>query len=541
MGTNDDIRIELKGRNVTIPKALPETIKRMYELISLRDEMIRRAEKERDNYDPDDSMCSVWDCYREMYNIVEQYNERYELKLKSEYGVLVFASFSEYMKKYYDVCKSAEQRVVALYKYQIASREVGSKFAEQEALREIKGMPFGIITNSISSVLIYNGMAAINRASQVKKAEQTYNRLMAKYDRNEAGYGEMRIVTEEIFPLIYPVAEKTAAIFLNDVLRTIDGYQDIGYASLLDEHKTCKLVSDDKYAYGDTIALRKALNALSEISDSKEEYEKVMDVLQECPYCPEVYFKLIRMGMFDVNIFEIAKILHIEKLVLPEIEKEIEKRKGQIVELRPLLDIVAIYKNQSYEQVLKKTFQSTISKIKNDYREMSYLCVDSMRLERWIIDNIDSDMDKVVVSKEDAVRTIVAFWIQKNIDDSQFSELASMGLMSIEEIRMKDSTMTTLEDVRSEYLNMMISRIMEYIKEANMRKVAYKEAYEKFDAGVKELSEAIATKADELKQQGMFAFAKKKKIKAELDRLHRELNEFRQKEPVGLMKAYYRS
>ena len=169
MGTNDDIRIELKGRNVTIAKALPETIKRMYELISLRDEMIRRAEKERDNYDPDDSMCSVWDCYREMYNIVEQYNERYELKLKSEYGVLVFASFSEYMKKYYDVCKSAEQRVVALYKYQIASREVGSKFAEQEALREIKGMPFGIITNSISSVLIYNGMAAINRSSQVKK------------------------------------------------------------------------------------------------------------------------------------------------------------------------------------------------------------------------------------------------------------------------------------------------------------------------------------------------------------------------------------
>ena len=44
---------------------------------------------------------------------------------------------------------------------------------------------------------------------------------------------------------------------------------------------------------------------------------------------------------------------------------------------------------------------------------------------------------------------------------------------------------------------------------------------------------------DELKQQGLFAFSKKKKIKEELEILNKEYEEYRNTEPVDVKNAYF--
>ena len=536
---DENIRIELENRTIVIPKALPETIKRMQELVSLRDEMIRQSERERDRYDPDDSFATARCCYVKMCEVILKYGDKYEEEFKRKYDSGAFSSFSTYLDKYAVVCKSAADRITDAYKYQVAMREYGQSIAKSEAYKEIKGMPFGIITNSISSVLLYNGMAAINHASQVKKAEQTYNRIMAKYGDSGAAYKEMQIMTSEVFPLIYPVSEKSTADFLDDVMKRIERHENNGYSHMTDEHKTCKLTSDDNYVYGDTIALRKAMNALQSIGDGLDDYEKVIDILEHCPYCPEVYLKLIKIGKFDKKVFEIAKKMYLDKMILPELEKEVTKRKDNVADIKPILEIIAVYKSQSFEQVLKSTYQSTINRIKNDYHELFLLCADSKSLDKWIMEKINSDMDKVVTTSEDDARNKVNSWIQRNVEDTEFAELSNMGLMTIEDVRMKDSTMATLEDVKTEYANTMVSRIMDYIKEAKVRKVAYEEAYDKFNAELKKKSDALDSKMAELKQQGMFAFSKKKEIKAEIEHLQRDLEDFRKTEPVKLREAYY--
>ena len=80
---------------------------------------------------------------------------------------------------------------------------------------------------------------------------------------------------------------------------------------------------------------------------------------------------------------------------------------------------------------------------------------------------------------------------------------------------------------------------MDYIEEAGKRKIAYEEAYDKFDAEVKKRNDVISEKYAELKQQGMFAFSKKKEIKAEIEQLQNELENFRKTEPVDLKNAYF--
>ena len=81
---------------------------------------------------------------------------------------------------------------------------------------------------------------------------------------------------------------------------------------------------------------------------------------------------------------------------------------------------------------------------------------------------------------------------------------------------------------------------MDYIKEAGKRKIIYEEAYDKFNAEIKKHNDTINNKMAELKQQGMFAFSKKKEIKTEIERLKYELEEFRKGQPVDLKNAYYK-
>lgn len=96
-------------------------------------------------------------------------------------------------------------------------------------------------------------------------------------------------------------------------------------------------------------------------------------------------------------------------------------------------------------------------------------------MERWISENISSSIDKVVETSEDIVKIKVVSWVQKNIEDKQFSELSNMGLISIEDIRMDDSVEATLEGAKVEYATKLVSLILDYIKEAGRRKIAYKE------------------------------------------------------------------
>lgn len=272
-----NILIKLEDRTIVISSALPETIKRMQELFSLRDELIKSLEKERDRYNPNDTFASPNKFYEKMDEVISRYNEKYENEFEKKYDTcLYFGSLSDYWVKYRDVCATASKRIANAYKQQTTMRELGHSIAESEACREIKGMSFGIITNKLSSALLYNGMAAVTYASQVKKAEQTYNKIMEKYDSDGAAKLEMQVLISEVFPLIYPVSEKCTADFFNDVMQTIDKYENIGYSSLSDEHKTSKLTSEDKYIYGDTIALRKTINELQAIGNTIDDYDKVL-------------------------------------------------------------------------------------------------------------------------------------------------------------------------------------------------------------------------------------------------------------------------
>lgn len=539
----NNICIKLSESNINIPRSLPETIKRMQELIFVKDEIIKKIEKECAKYDPYDIFATPMSFYEEVDRIIRNCLDRYEEKLSNEFEQnIILIMPQDYISKYRMVCAMANKKIGDRWKSYNEMNDLGQRVAEEQAAKEIKGMSFGIFTNSMASALLYTGMSAMTYASQAKRAQDVYNKNIEIYQRIAGGDPrnyEMQTMREEVFPLVYPVIEKTIALYLNAVLDEISSIKDICYEKLNDTHKTHILTSNDGYIYGDTIALRKSLKDLKNISDSKDNYNKILEILQECPYCPEIYFKLIKIGKIDKKVFEIAKIMNLTKIILPELDKEVKRLKENIDEVKPILEVIAMYKSKSYKQILKNTYQYTINKIKNNYRELFYMCIDSKRLSIWIRDNVSFDLDIIATTSEDKIKYNVNMWIKNIVNEKQYEELSVMGLISIDDIRCKDSTKTSLVGVQTEYAEKIVALILDYKKELAEKKAAYEDAYEKYNAGLKKRTEAISAKNEELKQQGLFAFSKKKELKAELERLNREYEEYRKTEPIDLKNAYF--
>jgi hypothetical protein len=539
-----DIEINVNGRIISIPKALPETLKRTKELVPFLNEMISSAERARDKYIPGDIEANVYCCYNALNSVRVKYVNRYEEKLRKELKIgdwFWFRSFPEYLSKYSVVCESAEKRICNAYKEYVRQSNVGMKIAESEAAKEIRGMRFGVITNSLASALLYTGMSAMTYASQAKKANETYERIMKNYRGTDPDIINKQIMSGEVFSLIYTVSEKICAQFLQDVMEEIDRETPIGYKELSDVHKTHMLVKYDGYVYGDTLALRSALKKLGGIDNSSKNYEKLLDVLQECPYCVEAYTKAINMGIFDIDVFKIARIIGISDLLLPKLQKYVQTYKKNITVSLNAIKVIAFYKNRPVEEIMKQQYSNEINDIKLKYNELEQICDDSSKIGMWIYRNISINMDDVVTIPDDNVQELLYKKITNIVYQDNFDVLATMNLIHIEDIRLKNSTQTILKNVVQEYVEQILPKIIYYLQEARHKKSEYEEAYILFDAEIKRRENNIKEKVEDLNQQGVFAFANKKKLKTEINRLTQELDDYRKKnEPTDIKDAYYK-
>lgn len=500
---SENIIVELRERNIVIPKALPETINQMQNLISLRNDLIRESEKVAERYNPDDIYATPMCCYTKMYDIVDHYVQIYDQKLQNKYGSSArFFSFPKYLSDYYEISKSAENQLSNAYMRQAKQREYGMQLAESEAMKEIKGMSFGIITNKISSALIYAGISAATYSAQTQKAEQAYNRIMSNYASNRAENLEISIMSKEIVPLIYPVAEKTTAIFLRDVLDTMDLNSDLGYKELSEKHKTHVLANYENYIFGDTLALREAINRLEKINDVTNIHTELLDILEACPYCPEVYFKFFDLGMLNKTILSLAKLMHINTVV---------------------------------NQYIK----SNADGIKHQYATLKKLCTNSKELSYWIKNHIGSDKNKLIALTQDFINSKIKSWLDEIFDEKQCEQLLNLELITINDIILNGNTSSIIQDIKDAYTSKLVSLVMNYIEQIKAKKSIYEDAYNIFNAGIEQRETLIAEKREQLRGLSLFAFSTKKVLKAEIANLESEYANYLKTEPIELKNAYF--
>lgn len=392
------------------------------------------------------------------------------------------------------------------------------------AASNIRGSGYGLISNSFLAHATFSAMEYSTLKRQAKEADRQYQQAIGELNRSTLSREEQQYI-QFYATEIYPEIAEAFNTFVTELMAI--------YLLKLQEKG---IFDSDKLS---DYSLNKSAEILKNIKLVDDKKAVLVEAYKICPFNPDIYADVMTYGLFDVDTMKGAKEFHQETMLVGIIEKKIKSNLNDLEKAKDYIDVLAYYQDKSEIDILKKFFESTISKIKNDYHEIFSVCVDSRRLSTWIKDHINKDRDKIASTSEESVRDKVSTWIKNTVDDKQYENLSVMGLISIDDIKYKDSTKTTLTEVQTEYANKMIALILDYIKELGKKKIAYEEAYDKYNAGLKKHMDAIAAKNDELKQQGLFAFSKKKELKAELDRLNNEYEEYRRTEPVHLKNMYF--
>lgn len=396
--------------------------------------------------------------------------------------------------------------------------------AYRSAASNITGSGVKLYTSSFTSLMVHSTVENSILKSQAKKADQEYEQALKKISAS-AEDQFARIFSDGIFKQFLPSLPEIFSIFQDELLKN--------YLLELAKHNQFNIESIEKYSED------KSITIIENIKYAEDKKSLLTQAFEVCPFNIEVYEKLLELNCFDIDTMKEAKKIFKGSELDDILDEKVRSNLKNVDLVKDYVSILSYYRGKNEKTVLMSYYQDIIKKIKENYENLFMLCTNERRLAAWINQNIDSNMDKIVIATEEDVRDKVTSWIKINIKDSESAELLSMNLMSIEDIRMKDSAMTTLEDVKLEYETKIVYQIMEYIKEANKRKIVYEEAYDKFNAELKNKNTLLDAKIAELKQQGVFAFSKKKEIKAEIEMLQKDVEEFRRTEPVQLRENYY--
>lgn len=534
-----NIRVEAANRAIIIPRALPETMKRMQELFSLRDELIQVGERVKKTYDPNDSDAAPMNFYRAYNKVLDKYSDRYESLLKWQLKNELIGLFvcPDCMEAFSEICYNTEQQITSIYKVEIDHNLFAREMAEREAQKKIKGMSYGIVTNSISSVLVYRGISALTYASQARDAQHTYDRIMNACSIHSAEYKELELINKNVIPLLRSVAEKSTADFLREVLEWTDISTDIEYEKMDNKHKTETLIDEANYVYGITPALQDAITKLSSIRNSKEDVDKIIAIIADCPYCPEAYFKLIQMNVFDVDVFKIAKIVNIEKTIIPELLKVLENNMSK--DVIHVLEILAIYNSKSVKMTAEQCYRNRVEEVKSKYKAIIAACDGIKGMSEWAKENVDSDLNKLSSYSPEQIEKSVIAWTNENLPQGDLvHDLYELDMISYDDIEKNADSTCTVDEINHNYQVKLIQSFSEFVQEVKNKKKIYKDAYSVFTKGLKERKKKLSEKEEELKQQGIFAFSKKKEIKEEIARIEKDYEEYQKTEPVDLKNAY---
>ena len=428
------------------------------------------------------------------------------------------------IKQVYSMATEVALNALSAYTEVQSENQAMRDYAYRSAASNITGSGVTIFTNNLASLMVHSAIENSVLKSQAKKADQEYEQALRKISASAMDRFD-RIQKDMLFNQFLPQLIDIFTKFNDELLSN--------YLAELTHHNQFAIDVLEKYSENKSSIM---LKNLKYAGDNKK---LLIQAFEECPYNFAVYEKMLELGYFDIDTLIDAKKIFRGSELDNLLEEKIKNNLNDIDKVKDYVKVLAEYKGKDEMEVLSFFYQDTISKIKNDYHEIFLICTDSKRLSKWIKKHINKNRDKIASTLENSVRDKVNSWIKNTFNDKQYEKLSVMGLISIDDIKYKDSTKNTLAEVQAEYTDTMIALILEYIKELRAKRSAYDKAYNKYNAGLKKYMDTITAKNQELKQQGLFAFSKKKEIKAELDRLNNEYEEYRKTEPVNLKNAYF--
>ncbi len=400
----------------------------------------------------------------------------------------------------------------------------GIEQAYHYAASNITGSGVNVFTNSFATLMISSLVERNILLSQVREADKEYEEAVKNLNSR---------ATDSFLAIYREVVSKEFCIPVsNKMLEFPNKIMSVFYLELI-SHRKFDFESVENYN------MKKAEKMLKNINQAPNKIEFLKQVFLTCPFSDEVYKECLKQGLLDKDTFETAKYFGMGEEIAVEMSSYIKNNLKNIRRVKPIISLLSSYRGTDELSIWKETYENTLKTIKDTYRLFNTAISDKKVLDRFIKENIDKDMFKIVGKSVQDITTTINRKIKSLVTEEQYKIFVNLGILSHEAIRMPNSSATDLNKINEEIGSALTKCIMKYIEEANKRLDAYTQAKTLFDKNLKQKEQELNVLKSEKEKLGLFAFSKKKELNSIIASKEDEISDFkRMNEPKDLLLSF---
>ena len=342
------------------------------------------------------------------------------------------------------------------------------KQAEENALKQVHGLDYNILTSSIVSYLVYDTMNKNEIRRQVEKAQEQYHSQSTHIIKaNE--FTAKRIISNHMENTVKPkLAEAITHFYLNLFEQYISNLSDI---NVFDKHCLEK------------IDLKRSTSLLKNIENSSHKELVIFKSLELCPFNINTYIKAYDEKIFDEEICDMCKrFLRADQIVSYIQEKHSQEIKDKSLKERIEKSVYVYY----YKCLSLLTDVSEISLKQKDYQ--TDFQQQQVAFEKFYEGILDEDAFQKYTNEYGGQYTVnrnigISIWKDEQIH-SFFFELYNDSpykkVLSNIEYRKEYGTELTCKNVSTFLIN-QYDRLFDNIREEKLQKRLEKEKLEKLE------------------------------------------------------------
>lgn len=404
----------------------------------------------------------------------------------------------------------------------VDTKKAGVDAAYRSAASTITGSGLHLFTSSFASLMVYSAVEKQIMLSQAKKADQRYEKAVKKIQ--EASKDALNQICTSILINDFGMG-------LVDIIEKFNNEVMQNYLLELTMHGQFDVDNIEGYSENRSNAI---LENLSKVSDKKK---LLIQAYEASPFNIDVYEKMLEVGYFDVDTFKDAKQIFPVETLQEMVELYLNKTTVPIEKMDAYVAVLADYLNTDEGTIVKKYFSKCGKNLVIPFENIRKICGDIHKFDRWIRDNISSDMDQISELSVEGAHGIAEKWISHQVDDEKVQKLFIAGVNPFDTILQDDDGTSDYYNIKKKYVDLLAKSLGDYISEAKKRRKIYEEAYQKYNVEFDKQREKIEELQRYLAKIGLFSFSKKREIKEKIAMEQAKLNGIA--EPIEQKNAYY--
>lgn len=400
--------------------------------------------------------------------------------------------------------------------------EAGSRNAYHNAVTQIKGMPYGIVTNSAIDLIAYNAVSNMTIKAQARKADKQYTEEIKKIAKSTGDIYKSQLLNL-MFEQYVPTMRSLIKLWTNEISENIINYEEqhnnnpvFREISKFDIEKSMDICKDaEKNECIDNVKL------------------KLLEAITICPYNEETYIIATKKGLMNKDLYAYAERFTTtnSELCLRIKNEIIQICRGKlqdIADIKKHISFLTSFENERHS-IIFDIYSEHLAMVRKGYGRLKKILMgcDPIKLYVEEILGVSTPEEFLTMSDEELGKR-VEMNVLSYTNETIMTILNENKLIEYSEIAINNET--GYDNINEGYCEKMKSLLKDYRQSLNVEKKIIDKKQLDYDSKIKQSEDRQEEMFERLSKFRFFERRKKKELQQDLNLEQRKCEELKREQ-----------